>query len=90
MNSGSFANGTKPWPIAAEKAFENQYKPVTKDRMFLGALVKAYSSDVIEAKISEKAISTYAGVWIQTIISGGPRSAIQSLSVALLPQGELT
>jgi hypothetical protein len=32
---------------------------ITSERMFLGALVKAYSNPVIEAKISLIAISTY-------------------------------
>jgi len=31
---------------------------MTKERMFLGALVKAYSREVIEAKISERARRT--------------------------------
>lgn len=31
---------------------------VTSDLMFLGAFVKAYSKEVIEAKISERAIKT--------------------------------
>ena len=33
---------------------------MTRDRIFLGAFVKAYSRPVILAKISEKAIKTYA------------------------------
>lgn len=32
---------------------------ITRDRMFFGAFVKAYSRPVMDAKISEKATSTY-------------------------------
>lgn len=38
--------------MALEKALVNQYRPVTKDRMLWGAFVKAYSSEVMDAKIS--------------------------------------
>ena len=37
--SGSVARGTKAWAIADEKACVNQKTPVTRARMFLGALV---------------------------------------------------
>ena len=90
VNSGSLESGTKAWPMALEKALVNQYRPVTKERMFLGALVNAYSSDVMFAKISDNAMITYAGVWIQTDRSGGPSSAMQSPSVAWLPHGDFT
>ena len=60
--SGSSDSPTKAWEMAAEKACANQNIPVTKPRMFLGAFVKAYSRPVIDAPISENAISTYAGV----------------------------
>ena len=44
--------------MAAEKAWANQNMPVTTERIFFGALVKAYSRPVIEAAISEKAMRT--------------------------------
>jgi len=40
---------------------------MTKLLIFFGALVKAYSSPVIEAKISLNAIRTYEPVCIQTL-----------------------
>ncbi len=55
---GSVDRPTKAWEMAAEKACENQKTPVTTERMFLGALVKAYSRPVIEAVISENAMRT--------------------------------
>ena len=40
--------------------------PITSERMFFGAFVYAYSSPVINARISESAMSTYDPVWIHT------------------------
>ena len=60
-SNGSPANGTKAWAMADEKACVNQNMPVTKDRMFFGALENAYSSPVMLAKISENAMRMYAG-----------------------------
>jgi hypothetical protein len=50
---------TKASPIAAATALVNKNIDMTKLRIFLGALVNAYSRPVIDAKISDKAISTY-------------------------------
>ena len=45
--------------MADENADMKRKTDMTSDRMFFGALVNAYSSPVIEAKISLIAISTY-------------------------------
>jgi hypothetical protein len=50
---------TKASPIAAEAALVKRNTDMTKLRMFVGALVNAYSRPVIDAKISENAMSTY-------------------------------
>ena len=57
---------TKASPIALDSAVINRKTLITRDLMFFGALVKAYSSPVIEAKISDRAMRTYAPVCIQT------------------------
>lgn len=46
-------------PMADATALVNKKIPITSDFMFLGALVKAYSRPVMDAKISESAIKTY-------------------------------
>lgn len=48
--------------MAAEMADMKRKKDITSERMFLGALEKAYSKPVILAKISETAMSTYEPV----------------------------
>jgi hypothetical protein len=50
---------TKASPRAAETALVNKNIDMTKLRIFVGALVNAYSRPVIDAKISDKAMSTY-------------------------------
>jgi hypothetical protein len=50
--------GVKAWARAAEKAVVKSWIAWTSERMFLGALVKAYSRVVTEAKISEMAMRT--------------------------------
>lgn len=47
---------TKASPIAEAIADVNKNADMTKDRIFVGAFVKAYSRPVIEAKISLTAI----------------------------------
>jgi len=42
--------------MAAASAFMKSANAMTSERMFLGALEKAYSSDVMLARISEMAI----------------------------------
>ena len=49
---------TKASPIAEEIADMKRKIDMTRERMFLGAFVKAYSSPVIEAKISLNAMRT--------------------------------
>ena len=51
-------SGTKASPMAAAMAVMKSEKAATRERMFLGAFEKLYSSEVMEAKISESAIST--------------------------------
>ena len=46
----------KASPSAAASAVINRNTDMTSDRMFFGALVKAYSRPVMDAKISENAI----------------------------------
>ena len=58
-------------PRAAEMADMKRLNDITRERMFFGALEKAYSRVVMEARISEMAISTYAPVWAQTLMSTG-------------------
>jgi hypothetical protein len=58
---------TKASPMALEMAVMKRKTDMTSERMFLGALVKAYSSPVMDAKISLNAMRTYAPVWIQTL-----------------------
>ena len=48
-----------PRPIALAMAVMNSENDMTNDRIFFGALVKAYSSEVIDAKISEIARRIY-------------------------------
>lgn len=50
---------TKASPIAEAIADVNKNTAITKDLIFFGAFVNAYSSPVIEAKISPNAIKTY-------------------------------
>lgn len=45
--------------MADATALVNKKIPITRDFMFLGALVKAYSRPVMDAKISESAIKMY-------------------------------
>jgi hypothetical protein len=52
---------TKASPIAEEIADIKRNTDMTSERMFFGAFVNAYSSPVIEAKISLMAISMYLG-----------------------------
>lgn len=49
---------TKASPMADEIADVNRNIAITQDLMFTGALVKAYSRPVMEAKISLNAIRT--------------------------------
>jgi hypothetical protein len=58
---------TNASPIAADAALINRNTDITKLRMFLGALVNAYSRPVIDARISEKAISMYLRTITTTI-----------------------
>jgi len=62
----------------------NRKKDMTSERMFLGALEKAYSRPVMEAKISEMAMSTYEPVWAQTLMGAGS----QLSPAGRLPQGD--
>ena len=48
----------KASPMAEEMAVVNRNIAMTSDLMFLGALVNAYSRPVMDAKISEIAMST--------------------------------
>jgi len=48
----------KASPIAEDRAVWKSAKAMTSDRMFFGALEKAYSRDVMEARISDMAIRT--------------------------------
>jgi hypothetical protein len=50
---------TKASPRAEDRADMNRKTDMTSERIFLGALVKAYSRPVIEARISEMAIKMY-------------------------------
>ena len=42
--------------MAAASALVNKKTPMTRDRMFFGAFVNAYSRPVMDAKISERAM----------------------------------
>jgi len=53
---------TKASPRADESAVMNKKMDMTRERMFLGALVKAYSRPVIDAKISLIAMRMYLGI----------------------------
>ena len=46
---------TKASPTAEDSADMNKKMDMTRERMFLGAFVKAYSRPVIDAKISLRA-----------------------------------
>lgn len=48
----------RPSPMALAIAVWNNAKAWTRDRIFFGAFVKAYSSEVMDAKISEMAMRT--------------------------------
>lgn len=63
------AVGEESLPMAEEMAVINRANAATRERIFFGALEKPYSSDVMEAKISEIAINTYAPVCVQTLMS---------------------
>jgi len=58
VNRGSADRGLNASPMALASAVWKSEKAMTRERMFLGALVKAYSREVMEAKISEKASRT--------------------------------
>lgn len=45
--------------MALDKADMNKRTDITRERIFLGAFVKAYSKPVIDANISLNAMSTY-------------------------------
>ena len=49
---------TKASPTAEDSADMNKKMDMTRERMFLGAFVKAYSRPVIDAKISLRATRT--------------------------------
>ena len=61
-------SGLSASPMAEEMALMNRFTDATSERMFLGALVYAYSSAVMDARISEMAISTYEPVCAQTLM----------------------
>lgn len=52
-------------PRAAAMALVNRLQDITSDRMFLGALVNAYSRPVMEAKISLIATKMYLVEWFR-------------------------
>jgi hypothetical protein len=58
MSKRTICSRLKASPIADEMAVENRFIAMTSDLMFFGALVNAYSRLVMEAKISERAMST--------------------------------
>jgi hypothetical protein len=62
------AVGERAMPRTAPKALVSRNMDMTNDFMLAGALVKAYSRPVMEARISEIPIKRYAGVWIATWI----------------------
>jgi len=63
---------------------------MTSDRMFFGALENAYSSPVIEARISEIAIKTYAPVCAQTLMETGAQAVPSALKPeALVPHSDI-
>lgn len=57
--------------MADAMAVMKSEKAWTRERIFLGALVNAYSKLVMDAKISEKASKTYDPVCDQTFMSTG-------------------
>lgn len=59
LGSSTLNVQTKASPRADEMADMNKKRAITSDFMFWGALVKAYSRPVIEAKISLNAMKTY-------------------------------
>jgi hypothetical protein len=50
---------TKASARAEERAFMKRKTDMTSERMFFGAFVNAYSRPVMDARISENAMSTY-------------------------------
>jgi len=56
---------------ALERAFWNCDRAITTDFMRLGALVKAYSKEVIEAKISARPTRMYGPETTQTLMGDG-------------------
>ena len=65
-NLGSLAIGAITTPSADPNADCNRKMDMTNDFMDGGALVKAYSSPVMLAKISDTAKKKYAGVCTTT------------------------
>ena len=59
---GSLAVGARAMPNAEPKAVWRRKMDMTNAFMLGGALVKAYSSPVMLAKISDSAMRKYAGV----------------------------
>ena len=72
MKSGSFETGDKAHPIAEPNAVISRNSAMINDFIDSGALEYAYSSPVMDAKISENAISTYAGTCQATWTLLGP------------------
>ena len=58
--------GASAMPRAEPKAVWSKKIDITKDFIDGGAFVKAYSSPVILARISEIPMKKYAGVWTAT------------------------
>lgn len=67
---------TNASPIADDTAEVKRKTAVTKDRMFFGAFVNAYSRPVIDARISLKAMRIYDPDCIQTF--SGETSGVPS------------
>lgn len=75
-------------PSALAIAVMNRNTAMTSDFMFAGAFVNAYSSPVMDARISENAMSTYDPVWIHTFRSDVSTLPAASVHVAAwYPQG---
>ena len=68
--------------MALATAVVNRKIAMTSERMFFGALVNAYSRPVMDARISENAMSTYEPVCIQTF-----RSDVSAHVATWYPQG---
>ena len=66
---GSTVTGIRAKFNALLTADVNRYMDITTDFIDAGACVKAYSRPVMEAKISEMAISTYDGICHAAVIS---------------------